>query len=174
MIASYPVADQGALDDAAEEEFALLQALIVGVRNVRNEYKVEPARFVAATVAAGDRAALFEAQRALIVRLARVADDHLAIVERLAEPPRAAATLVVGAVEVMLPLAGLIDLDAERARLRKELDVAEAEVERRAARLGNAGFVEKAPPAVVQRERDGLTAARASAERLRERLEQLG
>ena len=174
MVSPYPVADTGALDADAEADFSLLRELIVGIRNVRNEYKVEPARFVAATVVAGERAGLFEAQRALIVRLARVADDQLAIVERLAEQPHAAATLVVGAVEAVLPLAGLIDLDAERARLRKELDAAEAEEARRTARLGNAGFAEKAPPAVVQRERDGLAAARASAEKLRERLEQLG
>jgi valyl-tRNA synthetase len=62
---------------------------------------------------------------------------------------------------------------AERTRLSKELETAEAEIARRAARLGAAGFVDKAPAAVVQRERDGLATARATAERLRERLGQL-
>ena len=144
------------------------------MRNVRNEYKVEPARFVAATIAAGPHAAMLNEQRAQIVRLARIADDQLAIVAALAAKPANAAVLVVGDVEVFLPLAGLIDLSAEHARLAKELEQAEAEIARRTARLGNPGFADKAPAAVVQRERDGLTAARTTAEKLRERIQQLG
>jgi valyl-tRNA synthetase len=174
MVAPYPTADIGALDETAERDWAQVQDLITGIRNVRNEYKVEPARFVAATIAAGTQAALLEAQRPLIARLARVADEQLTIVERLDTKPAQAAALVVGGVEVFLPLAGLIDMAAERARLSKELETAQAEVARREAKLGNAGFVDKAPPIVVQRERDGLAAALAAAERLRERLEQLG
>jgi valyl-tRNA synthetase len=173
MIASYPTADEGALDDTAERDWALVQGIISGIRTIRNEYKVEPARWVAATVAAGSRTALLEEQRALLVRLARVADDQLTIAERLDAKPAQAAALVVGDVEVFLPLAGLIDLEAERARLGKELDQATADIARREARLGNAGFVDKAPANVVQRERDGLAAARVTAEKLRERLGQL-
>jgi valyl-tRNA synthetase len=115
-----------------------------------------------------------ESQRALLVRLARVADDQLTIADRLDTKPAQAAALVVGDVEVFLPLAGLIDLEAERARLSKELEQAEADMARRVAKLDNPGFVDKAPANVVQRERDGLAAAQATAERLRERLSQLG
>ena len=174
MVTAYPQAEPRLLDEQAERDWTLVQDLIVGIRNVRNEYKVEPARFVAATVAAGAQVGLLERQRALVSRLARVADQQLMIAERLAEKPEAAATLVLGEVEVFLPLAGLIDLEAERARLGKELEAAEADIARREARLGNAGFVEKAPPAVIQRERDGLAGVRVTAERLRERLAQLG
>jgi valyl-tRNA synthetase len=173
MIASYPQADESLLDEAAERDFALVRELISGIRNVRNEYKVEPVRWVAATLAAGARASMLNDQRALIVRLARVADDQLAIAERLEQKPAQAAALVIGDVEVALPLAGLIDVQAERARLSRELEQAQAEVGRREARLSNAGFVDKAPAAVVERERDGLAAALATAERLRERIGQL-
>ena len=174
MVAPYPVADPRALNEAAERDWALIQEIITGIRNVRNEYRVEPARFVAATIVAGERAGPIAAQRALIARLARVADDRLAIVERIDQKPHEAATLVVGPVEVFLPLAGLVDLEAERARLHKELAAVEAELARREARLGSPGFVEKAPPAVVQREREGLDAAMARAAKLRERIAQLG
>ncbi|MEN9938579.1 MAG: hypothetical protein RLZZ387_5158 [Chloroflexota bacterium] len=174
MLAAYPQADEGALDDAAERDWALVQELITGVRNIRNEYKVEPARIIPATVLAGERAALIDGQRALIARLARVADDQLAVVASLDAKPEGAAALVVQDVEVFLPLVGLIDLEAERARLRKELDAAEVDIARREGRLANEGFVAKAPEAVVRRERDGLAAVRATAERLRERLAQLG
>ncbi len=174
MIAAYPASDPRMLHDAAERDFALVRELIGSIRNVRNEYKVEPARWVAATIAGGPRAALLNEQRALLVRLARVADDQLTIAEQLATKPANAATLVVGDVEVFLPLAGLVDLDAERARLGRELEQADADIARRVARLDNAGFVDKAPANVIQRERDGLAGAQAMAARLRERLAQLG
>jgi valyl-tRNA synthetase len=64
----------------------------------------------------------------------------------------------------------MVDLEAERARLAKDLQEAETDVSRREARLSNANFVAKAPANVVQRERDGLAAAQAALERLRERL----
>ncbi|MFO7168848.1 MAG: class I tRNA ligase family protein, partial [Chloroflexota bacterium] len=174
MVMPYPQADEQLVDEAAERDFELVQDIITGIRNIRNEYKVEPARFVAAIVAAGERKGLIEAQRPLIVRLARVAADQLTVAERLEARPQQAATLVVRDVEVFLPLAGMIDLEAERARLRKELAAAEADIARREGRLANAGFVQKAPEHVVQRERDGLAAVRATAERLREQLAQLG
>jgi valyl-tRNA synthetase len=173
MLAVYPQANTSTISDDAERDWALVQDLIVAIRNIRNEYKVEPARFIAATVAAGERVGLLEAQRAQISRLARVADDQLMIAERMAVKPEQAAALVIRDVEIFLPLAGLVDLDAERERLQKELQAAEAEVDRRGSKLNNASFVERAPAAVVQRERDGLAAAQATVERLRARLEQL-
>ena len=87
MIAAYPTGDERALDDTAERDFALVRELIGSIRNVRNEYKVEPARWVAATIAGGPRAALLNEQRALLVRLARVADDQLTIAEQLDSKP---------------------------------------------------------------------------------------
>ncbi len=149
MIAHYPEADTGLVHEESERDWALVQELIGGVRNVRNEYKVEPARIIAATIAAGSQVGMLESQRALIARLARVADDQLMIAERIAQKPENAAALVVGDVEVFLPLAGLIDMGAERAAAQG--------ARRRRGRCGaaglkltNAGFVEKAPAAVVQ------------------------
>jgi valyl-tRNA synthetase len=174
MIARYPEADPSFLNEEAERDWALVQELIVGIRNVRNEYKVEPARFVAATIGAGAQVATLEAQRPLFARLARVDLNKLTIVPEITQKSEHAAALVVGEVEVSLPLAGLIDMDAERARLRKEFEAAEADVARRKAKLANEGFVSKAPAAVVQRERENLAAAEATLARLREHLEQLG
>jgi valyl-tRNA synthetase len=174
MLAAYPQAPAAAPDDAALRDWALVQEIIRGVRNVRNEYRVEPARHVAATIAAGDRAAMLAGQRPQLVRLARIADDQLTIVEAIDAAPRGAATLVVGGIEVYLPLAGLIDLAAEQARLQRELEAAEADAVRREGRLANEGFTARAPAAVVQRERDGLAAVRDSIARLRERIADLG
>jgi valyl-tRNA synthetase len=173
MLAPYPESPP-APNERAEAEFALLRNIIVGVRNVRNEYKVEPARWVAATVVAGAQAELLRGQASLISKLARVAPDQLLIAEELTERPAQAAALVFGDVEVLLPLAGLIDLDAERARLARELQAAEDEIGRREGKLGNESFVGRAPEAVVQRERDGLAAAQSTAARLRTQLAALG
>ncbi len=77
---------------------------------------------------------------------------------------------MAGAVEVYLPLAGMVDLAEERARLGRELERAEADVARRQAKLANVNFVSRAPAAVVQGERDLLGASEATAAKLREQL----
>ncbi|MFQ3630666.1 valine--tRNA ligase [Roseiflexus sp.] len=174
MIASYPQPDTSWIDESIERDWALVQALITGIRNIRTEYKVEPARLIAATIVAGAQTALIDAQRSIIARLARIGADRLMIAESLDQRPSHAATLVIGSVEAYVPLAGMIDLEAERARLLKELEAAQAEAARREARLTTPGFVDKAPAAVVQRERDGLAAVRETIARLQDRLAQQG
>jgi valyl-tRNA synthetase len=174
MVARYPEQDASWLDEEAERQWTLVQDVIVGIRNIRSEYKVEPSRPVAATIVAGALTETFVSQQAQIARLARIAAGQLTITDHIAEKPEQAAALVVGEIEVFLPLAGLIDMAAERARLSKELEAAEIDVQKRQAKLSNAGFVDKAPAAVVQRERDGLAAVEATVVRLRERIAQLG
>jgi valyl-tRNA synthetase len=173
MLAAYPVGDEAVLSEAAEADWGLVQELIVAVRNIRSEYKVEPARWVAATVVAGERAAMLREQAPLIARLGRVDAEKLTVVESLDARPGQSAAIVIGTVEAYLPLAGLIDLEAERARLSKELEQAEADVARREAKLANDGFVAKAPANVVQRERDSLETARAALGALRGRIAEL-
>ncbi|NWF81318.1 MAG: valine--tRNA ligase [Chloroflexi bacterium] len=173
MLAAYPEAEPTALDEAAERDWELVRELIVAIRNARTEYKVEAARWVTAMVVGGERSGLLRAQAPLIARLGRVKADALTIVETLERKPQHAAAIVLGAIECYLPLAGLIDLEAERARLGKELAAAEADVARREAKLANPSFTDRAPAAVVQRERESLETARAALEKLRTRLAEL-
>jgi valyl-tRNA synthetase len=170
MVSAYPAPDNSYVNHQAEANLDLIRELITGIRNVRTEYKVEPARWIAATVVAADKVALLQEQAQLLCKLARVDAEQFAIASDLPEKPAQAATVVIGTVEVLLPLAGMIDLETERARLRKDLQAAEEDVERREKRLANSSFVEKAPDHVVQKERDNLEDARATRERLRERL----
>ena len=79
----------------------------------------------------------------------------------------------MGGVEVYLPLAGMIDLTAERKRLQGELDKAEAAVVRSQKTLDNQGFITKAPPEVVQKERDKLARLEEQARKLHDRLRML-
>jgi valyl-tRNA synthetase len=169
----YPTRNEAWLNEQAERTFALLQEGITGIRNLRNEYKVEAARWIEITIVAGTDAPLLQQQAPLISKLARVDPEHLTVVPDLPEKPQNAAALVLGTIEIFSPLAGLVDLAAERARLEKELQAAQQDVLRREQKLANENFVSKAPEAVVQRERDNLEAAQATVERLRERLSML-
>jgi valyl-tRNA synthetase len=172
-LADYPKPDAFWLNVQAEKDFALVQTSITGIRNLRNEYRVEAARWIEITIVAGDAAAMLTQQAPLLSRLTRAELERLQIVEHLPEKPAEAATLVIGAIEIFSPLTGLVDLAAERERLSKELQKAETEVEHRTQKLANENFVQKAPDAVVQRERDNLAQAQAAVERLRERLASL-
>ncbi len=169
MLAGYPQPDASLFDETAERSLQLVRDIIVGIRNIRAEYKVEPAKFVAATIVSPHGAQLDE-QRALLCRLARLNNDELHLVSTLAVRSKAAATVVIGDVEIFVPLAGLIDLAAERQRLAKELATAEADAERRRTRLSDETFTGKAPAAIVQRERDNLAAVDAQIARLRQRV----
>ena len=173
MLQSYPLADVGALDEAAERDWELVQNIIRGIRNVRNESGVEAAKWIEAMIAGGQSTAMLQSQHAIISRLGRVAADKLTIEPTIADRPTQATTLVIAPTEVILPLAGMIDLAAERERLTKELDKATQDIERRTAKLANENFVAKAKPDIVQKERDALAAQELAAATLRERLASL-
>ncbi len=174
IIAAYPQAEAALSDEGAERDWEQVQEIVRGIRNIRNEAGVEPGRWIEAIIVDGQRTAELAAQRPIISRLARVALDKLQVTASLSEQPQNAATLVAGSAEVYLPLAGMVDLAEERARLSKELERVEADLERRTAKLANESFVSRAPAAVVQRERDGLAEAQSMAAKLRERIAGLG
>ena len=169
MLAGYPQPDATLLDEAAERSMQMAKEIVVGIRNIRSEYKVEPGKYIGVTIVSSHHDALNE-QREVLARLARLNVEELYIVETLANRSKAAATVVIGDIEVFVPLAGLIDLDAERQRLTKELTAAQTDAERRRTRLADETFVGKAPVAIVQRERDSLAAVDAQIARLQQRL----
>ena len=170
MLQTYPQADEMRLDEAAERDWELVQNIIRGIRNVRNESGVDAVKWIAAQIAGGGATPMLQSQHAIISRLARVASDQLVIAETLSERPTQATTLVIAPVEVVLPLAGMVDLAAERERMQRELAKASADIERRSSKLANENFVSKARPDVVQKEREALAAQESAAQTLRERL----
>ena len=170
IVAPYPQSDGRFRDPKAEEAFGLLQALVREIRNARAEYGIKPGQAVPLIVAAGERLPLLEEARELFVRLAGADPERLTLTDRLEARPRQAAALVVGTVEAFLPLAELIDLEAERTRLRKRIAETERRIAGLEARLRNPNFVEKAPPAVVEGARAQLEEAQAEAVRLKARL----
>ncbi len=151
-------------DDGAEADFALLQEIVTRIRDARKQANVEPARRAQVILVAGAQAAMLKRQSALIEQLART--DPPQIEKKLAEKPAQAMKLVAGGVDIYLPLAGLLDLDRELARLDKEIADRQQAIARARVRLDNADFVTRAKPEVVQKERDALAAAESALARL--------
>ena len=146
--------------------------LIRGIRNRRAEYRVTPGKRIAAMIAAPDTLDVLEEERPMLCSLAKLDLGQLTVAEAI-DPPGQAATIVVGTTTCYLPLAGMVDVEEERARLSEEL----AEVEARIARsekLLDGPFADRAPEQVVQREREKLAHLMTEKAKLGQRLETLG
>jgi valyl-tRNA synthetase len=153
----------------AIDDFALIQEMVRAIRNIRSEYKVEPHRKIPCTISAGAKTAMIAAQQQTFVSLAGIDPQAVTIVEKPLEPSEDRVTLVVAPVEISLPLAGLVDLEAERARLEKELEETRSQIERLEKLLASP-FAHKAPPDVVEKEREKLAAYQETAARLKQQL----
>ncbi len=170
MIAPWPEVEEALFDEEAEREMKLVMEVIRAIRNARAEYKVEPNRRIEALIAAGEKFNLMESQRDVLVALARLDPERLTLAPSLPQKPKQALILVVGPIEIYLPLAGMVDLEAERKRLAKEVERLEEEIARSERLLAKGDFLAKAPAEVVEREREKLADYREKRRKLRERL----
>jgi valyl-tRNA synthetase len=166
IIADWPQAGEQHVEAAAD--FEQLRELVRSIRAARADNKVDPAKWIAATVAAGDKAGFYAAQQPILAFLARLDEANLTIAAN-ADAPEQAITIALGDLSCYLPLAGMVDLSQEKARLEKELAELDKEIKRLTGLL-NSPFAQKAPPPVVQKERDKLAQAQASHVELGERL----
>ncbi len=153
-------------------DFALLQEVVRTVRNLRSEKNVKPGRRIPATLVSTSAAAVLRQQADALAALAGLDATATTIQESIPAKPEGSIALVVGPVEIFLPLAGLVDSSEERARLEKDLADAQAQIERLEKLLGSS-FAEKAPAAVVQKERDKLAGYQETAEKIRGQLQAL-
>lgn len=172
MVAPWPTAEKR--DEVAEASFGALIDLVRGIRNARAETGVEPGRWIAAVVYGGQHIDALNDARDELASLARIDKQQLEFVET---PPGAgsdALLVVAGDTVAALPLAGMVDVGAERERLTKEMSEAEAEEQRALGQLANEAFVSRAPEPVVEAQRRRLTTSREQITLLRERLATLG
>jgi valyl-tRNA synthetase len=172
MVAAYPSVDSGRVDPQAEQEMRTLIQMVRAIRNARAQLKIPAAQPLEASVEAnGLRDAVVQESPA-IRTLARV--EPLRIVDAAADgPTEHSMTLVVDPLVVRLPLAGVVDVSAERARLAKELEECRSNLGRVSGLLGNPNFSGKAPDEVVERERERLRSLQERERRLQEVLSQL-
>ena len=172
IIAEWPAVGAEYADEF--EKFEAIKEATRLVRNARAEHSVDPGRSIAATVYPG---ALYDAydQTQREFRFLTRIDDTQFVMHRGApeSPDDATISIVSGGASIFLPMAGLVDLDAERQRLNRELDEARQDATRAAGMLDNEQFVSKAPDLVVQQQRDRLAQSRERVELLERRLEEL-
>ncbi|MFA6229571.1 MAG: valine--tRNA ligase [Rhodanobacter sp.] len=173
LLRPWPNADEIVADSAATAEVEWFKNVLSGIRRIRSEMNISPAKTIPLLLADGDacdraRAAKFAAQISFLARV-----EAPAWIASGAEEPAAAAA-VVGSLRVMIPLAGLIDVDAEKARLAKEISRIEVEIRKCEGKLGNASFVANAPPEVVTQERQRISDWNVTLGALREQSQKLG
>ncbi|KZC16794.1 MULTISPECIES: valine--tRNA ligase [unclassified Rhodanobacter] len=169
----WPHSGEITADIAATAEIEWFKNVLSGIRRIRSEMNIQPAKTIPLLLADGDagdraRVAKFASQIAFLART----EAPRWIEAGAAEP--AAAAAVVGALRVLIPLAGLIDLGAEKARLAREITRIEAEIRKCEGKLGNASFVANAPAEVVAQERQRIADWNATLGALREQAQKLG
>jgi valyl-tRNA synthetase len=164
-LAPYPAAVETLLDPGAEHQVGLLMEVVTRVRNLRAELGIDPARRLRLLVHATDPGAARDlaAHRSILSALARL-DEVRAVDGFDGHGPLARA--VVPGVDLAVPMTGVLDLEAERRRLGREIDRSRREVEGHDRKLSNPEFLEKAKPEAIDR-------ARRAQHELRERIERL-
>ncbi|MDT8419690.1 MAG: valine--tRNA ligase [Desulfuromonadales bacterium] len=172
MQADYPVAAFCDVDRAAVERMELLMEVIRAIRNIRGELDVPPGRRIGVSLdcRSEESVAAILAGETYLKSLARV--EELLVGVGL-EHPGQASTQVAGDVEVLIPLAGLIDVEEEEARLNKEIAKAQKDVDFFHKKLSNEKFVANAPPQVLEKDRGKLKAAEEKLAILRQSLEKI-
>ena len=172
MLRPYPVAGDGAGQDDAVEDIEWVRHFILGIRQIRGEMDISPGKplpVVLQNSAAADGARA-ETYSNLLQRVGRV--ESVAILKDGQEPP-AAATALLGDTRILVPMKGLIDVDAERGRLEKQIQRAKVDLERTRGKLDNANFVNNAPADVVTKEQQRALEFASTIAQLTEQLEKL-
>ncbi|MCJ1885577.1 valine--tRNA ligase [Pseudomonas sp. LA21] len=158
MLQPWPIADEAKIDAAAEGDIEWVKALMLGIRQIRGEMNISMAKridLVLNNASPEDHRRLAD-NEPLLMKLAKL--ETIRVLDAGEEPPMS-ATALVGDLQVLVPMAGLIDKAAEMARLDKEIQRLEGEVKRVGGKLANEGFVAKAPPEVIEKERAKLAEA---------------
>jgi valyl-tRNA synthetase len=167
MLAPFPCADPGLDDAEAEAEMAWVMQFILGVRRIKGEMDIAPGKPLPVLLqnASDQDVKYLNASRRYLDFLART--ESIRVLEPQEQAPESAIALV-GEMKVLIPMAGLIDKEAELKRLSKEIGKLEADLERTQRKLANTNFVNRAPSAVVQKERDKVTDQQAAMVKLQE------
>ena len=171
MLDTWPSLPDTLIDEAADAEINWLIEAITGIRSVRAEMNVPAgAKLALVAVSASQQTqARFDAMRTTLQRLARVEDVSFADAV-----PEGAVQIVLGEAILALPLADVIDVEAEKARLQKEIGKVNGEIKKISGKLGNQGFLDKAPEAVINENKQRLVDEEARLEKLGEALARLG
>jgi len=173
MTQPYPEYDAVRHDAAAIDEMSWVMGFILGVRRIRGEMDIAPGKLLPVLLQnanAVDQSRL-ETNRAVLLRMGRI--EFIDCLGAADTAPESAISLL-DELRILIPMKGLIDKEAELARLEKEIQRLEKDVPRIQGKLDDAGFTAKAPPAVIEKERKKLADIQGSLEQLRQEAEKIG
>ena len=173
IIAPYPKANEKLIDPDSERTMAAVMDIVRSLRNTRAEHRVDIGKSIEATVYTDNLLSEIKARTDIIGRLAKT---NLSVLPREKRPltDEKAVVSVLKEAEVVVPLKGMIDIDAEKARLAKEMEVLAREIARLTQRLGDTQFTSKAPAPVIQKEKSRLQEYENKVARMKIELQQLG
>jgi valyl-tRNA synthetase len=171
MVAAFPAASEQARDADAEAQMALVQGVIVAARNIRGELGIKPKDPIVVRLRTDEasRRALLKSYEDQI-RILTIAKDVIGESLGTGERPRGVGYAVVQGVEVLVPLAGLIDPQTEVARLEREVAKVRKDADGLEKQLGNPAFVERAPAETVAQKRAELADKQLKIQKLQEAL----
>ncbi|GAB6034728.1 valine--tRNA ligase [Galenea microaerophila] len=172
MLQPYPEKDENQMDAEAEAELEWLKQFILGVRRIRAEMDIAPGKplpILLANLSEQDQQWL-DNNRLFLSSLAKL--ESIEVLTHEADAPESAVALVEE-MKILIPMAGLIDKEAELARLQKEIAKLQNEVKRVQGKLNNDNFVSKAPEAVVAKERQKLQDTESALKNLEEQYEKI-
>jgi len=172
MLQPYPDANEFPADDEAERELNWIRQVILGVRQIRGEMDISPAKRLAVLIQnpSQDDRILLNTHERYLTDLGHL--ESIRIIEAGNEPPPS-ATALFGAMKILVPMAGLIDVEAERKRLEKNRARVMSGLERVQGKLGNEKFLANAPDEVVAKEQAKLEAMRLELSQIDEQLSRL-
>ena len=155
MVQAFPEVDAAKQDDKVLADIEWVKKFIVGIRNIRGEMDISPNKPLNALLknVSDEDARRLDAAKAFLDKLSKL--ETVTILKHGEQAP-ASATALVGEMEILIPMAGLIDKDAELARITKAMEKIEKDVSRTRGKLGNEKFVSNAPEAVIEKERAKL------------------
>jgi valyl-tRNA synthetase len=173
MVAPYPDSDQTWIDPGVERVMESIIEIIHSIRNARAQYKVASSRWIEVQIFAGGLTPAITAHLPVIQTLARARPVTLLKTREDTTPVKNNLVLVLKDTEVVIPMESMVDLEAEKTRLRKEIAQARADLERLSARLSDSTFLSKAPATVVDKEREKLAERQDKLARLEQQLAKL-
>jgi len=172
MVLEWPRANKKMINKGAESKMDLLKMIITNLRTIKSELNIAPSKKINAVlkVTSEEELSIIDDHKDYILNLAGVVELTLGIdISR----PEQSALAVEDEIEIYVPLAGLVDVERERERLKKEIKSVCADMEKAKTKLSRQEFLNKAPKAIVDKEKEKLTASIKEEERLRKQLEQI-
>ena len=172
MLQPYPAPDNVQIDQSALDEMNWLQQFVLGIRQIRSGYDIKPGKLLTVLLQNGsatDKERLLR-NELMLKKLARL--ETIQWLTELDDVPES-STALVGEMQLLIPMAGLIDIDAERERLNKEIGNNQGFIKSLEGKLANENFVSRAPETVVALERQKLSEAQSKLKNLTDQLEKL-